>query len=116
MGDDDQNIYAFNGASVEYIRRFEADYGASPVYLTDNYRSTGHVIAAANAVIEPARHRMKTGRPIQVNRVRRERGARRGVVWTGPGRTWSSSGFASWRRSYLTSPGGHGRTQAVVWS
>ena len=28
VGDDDQNIYAFNGASVEFIRRFEADYGA----------------------------------------------------------------------------------------
>ena len=36
VGDDDQNIYAFIGASVEFIRRFEADYGASPAYLTDN--------------------------------------------------------------------------------
>ena len=81
VGDDDQNIYAFNGASVEFIRRFEADYGASPVYLTDNYRSTGHIIAAANAVIEPARHRMKTGHPIQVNRVRRREAL--GGAWFG---------------------------------
>ena len=55
VGDDDQNIYAFNGTSVEFIRRFEADYGPRPIYLTDNYRSTGHIIAAANAMIEPAR-------------------------------------------------------------
>ena len=63
VGDDDQNIYSFNGASVEFIRRFEEDYGAKPVYLTDNYRSTGHIIAAANAIIEPSRNRMKTGHP-----------------------------------------------------
>ena len=81
VGDDDQNIYAFNGASVEFIRRFEADYGASPAYLTDNYRSTGHIIAAANAVIEPARSRMKTEHPIQVNRVRRKEAL--GGAWSG---------------------------------
>ena len=54
VGDDDQNIYAFNGSSVEFIRRFEADYGARPFFLTDNYRSTSHIIAAANAVVQPA--------------------------------------------------------------
>ena len=68
VGDDDQNIYAFNGAATEFIRRFETDYGARPSYLTDNYRSTGHIIAAANAVIEPARDRMKEDHPIVVNR------------------------------------------------
>ena len=51
VGDDDQNIYAFNGSSVAFIRRFEADYGAKPAFLTDNYRSTANIIAAANAVI-----------------------------------------------------------------
>ena len=70
VGDDDQNIYAFNGSSVKFIRRFEADYGAKPVYLTDNYRSTKNIIAAANAVIELARHRMKADNPIRVNRSR----------------------------------------------
>ena len=67
VGDDDQNIYAFNDTSVEFIRRFEADYGPRPIYLTDNYRSTGHIIAAANAMIEPARERMKTEHPIHVD-------------------------------------------------
>ena len=70
VGDDDQNIYSFKGSSVEFIRRFEEDYGAKPAFLTDNYRSTGHIIAAANAVIEPARQRMKTGHPIHVDRAR----------------------------------------------
>ncbi len=70
VGDDDQNIYAFSGSSVEFIRRFEADYRAKPAFLTDNYRSTGHIVAAANAVIEPARRRMKTGHPIHVDRGR----------------------------------------------
>ena len=70
VGDDDQNIYAFNGASVEFIRRFEADYGPKPAYLTANFRSTGHIIQAANALIEPARDRMKTGHPIRIDRAR----------------------------------------------
>ena len=70
VGDDDQNIYAFNGASVEFIRRFEADYGPKPAFLTANYRSTRHIIMAANALIEPARDRMKTGHPIRIDRAR----------------------------------------------
>ncbi len=79
VGDDDQNIYAFNGSSVEFIRRFEADYTAKPAYLTDNYRSTANIISAANAVIEPARERMKTGHPIHVNRTRAREDA--GGAW-----------------------------------
>ena len=70
VGDDDQNIYAFNGSSTEFIRRFEAHYKARPLFLTDNYRSTGHIIEAANAVIKPAAQRMKAGHPITINRAR----------------------------------------------
>ena len=70
VGDDDQNIYAFKGASVEFIRRFEADYGAKPAFLTDNYRSTGHIVSAANAAIQPSQQRMKAGHPIVVDRNR----------------------------------------------
>ena len=70
VGDDDQNIYAFNGASVEFIRRFEADYGPKPSYLVDNYRSTNHVITTANALIKTARERLKTGHPIRIDRAR----------------------------------------------
>ncbi len=70
VGDDDQNIYAFAGASIDFIRRFEADYAAKPVWLTENYRSSAHIIAAANAVIAPAARRMKAGHDITVNRAR----------------------------------------------
>ena len=73
VGDDDQNIYAFSGASVESIRLFEQDYRARPAYLTANYRSTNHIIEAANAVIEPARQRMKSGHPIHIDRTRARR-------------------------------------------
>ena len=79
VGDDDQNIYAFDGASVEFIKRFEADYRAKPVYLTDNYRSTAHIIAAANAVIALAARRMKSEHPIHINRARARQPA--GGVW-----------------------------------
>lgn len=70
VGDDDQNIYAFDGASVEYIRRFEADYAAKTAYLTENYRSTAHIIAASNAVIRVAAQRMKIDHPIMIDRKR----------------------------------------------
>lgn len=81
VGDDDQNIYAFDGASVDFIRRFEADYSARPSFLVENYRSTRHIVDAANRIIEPATERMKASRPITVD------GARRQV---GPGGRWQS--------------------------
>ena len=71
VGDDDQNIYAFTGASVKFIRDFEADYAAKPVYLVENYRSTANIINAANSVIAPAADRMKVGHDIIVNRMRK---------------------------------------------
>lgn len=72
VGDDDQNIYAFDGASVEFIRRFEADYAAKPAFLTENYRSATHIIAAANLVIHPAASRMKAEHPVTIDRARRK--------------------------------------------
>ena len=80
VGDDDQNIYSFRGSSVEFIRQFESDYRARPAFLTDNYRSTGNIISAANAVIEPGRQRMKTGHPIRIDRARAKEPA--GGAWT----------------------------------
>lgn len=70
VGDDDQNIYAFSGASIRYIRQFEQDYSAKPVFLTENYRSTGNIIATANAVIAGATARMKLGHDISVDHAR----------------------------------------------
>ncbi|WP_419864653.1 RecQ family ATP-dependent DNA helicase [Candidatus Poriferisodalis sp.] len=71
VGDDDQNIYAFNGTSPKFIRRFEEDYSARPAFLVDNYRSNGHIIDAANVAIAPAKSRMKTGHAIRIDRARR---------------------------------------------
>jgi hypothetical protein len=72
MGDDDQNIYAFSGASVDFIRRFETDYAAKATFLIENYRSSAHIIEAANAVIAPAQNRMKTDNPIVIDRARKK--------------------------------------------
>ena len=80
VGDDDQNIYSFNGSSVKFIKDFQEDYSARASYLTDNYRSTQNIITAANAVIEPARQRMKTDRPIAINRARAREST--GGPWT----------------------------------
>ena len=72
VGDDDQNIYAFDGASVRYIRQFETDYTARRYALIENYRSTRHIIQSANCVIARARERMKNAQEIRVNHARRE--------------------------------------------
>ena len=80
VGDDDQNVYSWKGASVRFIRRFEVDYHASLDYLVENYRSTRNIIDAANWCIDSAGNRLKSDHAVRIDRVRH--GEPPGGRWT----------------------------------
>ncbi|HCO00373.1 MULTISPECIES: DNA helicase II [unclassified Methylophaga] len=82
VGDDDQSIYGWRGAKIENIQKFHKDYpDASTVRLEQNYRSTGNILAVANAVIKNNSERLgkelwtedADGEPIQLYNAYNER-------------------------------------------
>ena len=81
VGDDDQSIYRFRGATIENILSFEQQFkGCRTIRLEQNYRSTEHILEAANNVIRNNRSRkgkelwtgLGRGDPVQVISVRDE--------------------------------------------
>lgn len=105
VGDDDQNIYAFRGASVEFIRRFAEDYKVkTPHLLVENYRSTRHIIEAANRVIAPAASRMKK----EVIRVNTERAK------SAPGGDWQKIDLVAQGRVQILPAGSSVEQQALA--
>ncbi|PHS70624.1 MAG: DNA helicase II [Methylophaga sp.] len=82
VGDDDQSIYGWRGARIENIQKFHQDYpGTDTVRLEQNYRSTGNILAGANAVIANNSERLgkelwtadDDGDPIQIYNAYNER-------------------------------------------
>jgi DNA helicase-2/ATP-dependent DNA helicase PcrA len=75
VGDDDQAVFGWRGSDIGYIRRFTCDFPEAVTFrLEENFRSTGTILAAANAVIAKDENRLgktlftrkEMGEPIEV--------------------------------------------------
>ncbi|MDX8409525.1 MAG: RecQ family ATP-dependent DNA helicase [Mariprofundales bacterium] len=64
VGDDDQNIYEWNGAENRYIHQFQRDYRAETAYLIENYRSCQAIVAVTNRWIAQHPDRLKSAHSI----------------------------------------------------
>lgn len=59
VGDDDQNIYEFRGASSKYLEQFITEQKAKKVELIENYRSKANLVEFTNRFVEKTAHRLK---------------------------------------------------------
>lgn len=60
VGDDDQNIYEFRGSNSKYMYRLSQETNSRFVEMTENYRSTRHLVTFANVFVQRIDKRMKT--------------------------------------------------------
>ena len=67
VGDDDQAIYAWDGASNDFIRSFEQDYNATRFVVPHSYRSPAAILEMAQALVEPLPDRLKKGERLTVD-------------------------------------------------
>jgi DNA helicase-2/ATP-dependent DNA helicase PcrA len=64
VGDDDQAIYAFQGAEVSNMAQFERQYGAKPIILADNYRSNANILELAGQVSAQITNRLSDNKQL----------------------------------------------------
>jgi len=70
VGDDDQAIFAYEGAKTRFLREFEASYNAVRTVVRTNYRNPRGVLELAQAVVAPIPDRLKADHTLQVNDAR----------------------------------------------
>lgn len=68
VGDDDQNIFEFRGSDSRYMKSLLSEWGGRLIEMTENYRSTKHVVAFANAFVQGIGGRMKQSPIVAVSK------------------------------------------------
>ena len=109
VGDDDQSIYKFRGATIENILSFESEYkSCRTIRLEQNYRSTGNILEAANAVISC--NRMRKGKTLWTDK---KRGEKLQLYFAGNEHEEAEYVASTILAAY--SKGGHWRDNAVLY-
>jgi len=125
VGDDDQNLYAFRGASIKYIQQFENNYhinSQQKYYLLDNYRSANNIVSIANDFIAqalPSHERLKQAEhSIKATQAHPNQAIRYGIFRQPRGIDMAAF-IASDIKNRLANPASHAETIAILapkWS
>ena len=105
VGGDDQNIYAWKGASVRFIRRFAQEYHAKEEYLVENYRSSRCIVDAASRCIDGAAERLKRDHRLRIDGRR---------LAEPPGGAWTARDEVAQGKVQILRLGGGQLSQAVA--